>query len=606
MSSLREKLKEFANNLKDVDIIASTLSELRESYKPQNQSIKSKGVMYYIFNSVWNRVPNFGIVTVLKDKLDYAFRIGAGAASYNQLPLSWIMDGMWTVKNFLMKDRGHITTLICWMYDKSFEIKIFHDVVSNIINKYKAVENWKSDYKISKAVPILNDVITYLDETLKEYMETHNLKSTDCKVSLKDICENVPEFDKGLNKTPISIELRKESIWIHAREILGLNNMFNKWITFQKSFLDWTTNLMSSKGNDDYLRTVLQIDKLRVLIDELNGFLGKYTLISTAVNNYKKKVSQFEEILPFRLLAIRKYKEYKERAPHYYVSTEDKLTNQLKSLSDNDVDFESAKKELKLADTIMKQPKWDEYSDLRNTLYKATSSSDDTKNLEDSKIEKEDFGIACIDSVMELMDKVPGMEDRNPEEMVASITIQFVDALKERLQEVVDDETIFSLGKDMEKRFNHIIRKAYKKVEANIISKNAETKPVLFESQISVIKPLLNGQSSFSGLLQTKETYKNPKIVEFDFSKKRKEGGLDLGKRVHTKGYIGGNVIAQIASHNREADGDHNVDTPEYWKWYSLMNKELVEKHKPWLEEADRYDVIADSKKLYKIFNGAV
>ena len=36
MSSLREKLKEFANGLKDVDIIASTLSELREIYKPQN------------------------------------------------------------------------------------------------------------------------------------------------------------------------------------------------------------------------------------------------------------------------------------------------------------------------------------------------------------------------------------------------------------------------------------------------------------------------------------------------------------------------------------------------------------------------------------------
>ena len=82
------------------------------------------------------------------------------------------------------------------IHTTSFAIKIFQDVVSKIIKKYKGVENWKSDYRISKAVPILTDVITYLDETLNEYMETHNLKSADCKVSLKDICENVPEFDK--------------------------------------------------------------------------------------------------------------------------------------------------------------------------------------------------------------------------------------------------------------------------------------------------------------------------------------------------------------------------------------------------------------------------
>ena len=75
----------------------------------------------------------------------------------------------------------------------------------------------------------------------------------------------------------------------------------------------------------------------------------------------------------------------------------------------------------------------------------------------------------------------------------------FVDALKERLQDVVDDESLFGKKKHMESRFKHIIKKAYDKVEDDIVSGHAETKPVLFEGQIAEIKPFLNGQTSFTG-----------------------------------------------------------------------------------------------------------
>ena len=109
---LTNKLKKFVNGKLDVDQEKTTARELRKVYKPQDEIIKSKNLMFQIFNSIWNRIPNFDILGVLKDKLDYAFRIGVGIASYNQLPLSWIVDSSYKENNFLMKDRGHITTLI--------------------------------------------------------------------------------------------------------------------------------------------------------------------------------------------------------------------------------------------------------------------------------------------------------------------------------------------------------------------------------------------------------------------------------------------------------------------------------------------------------------
>ena len=584
MKSLLELLTDFAKSNLDVDIFKSTIAQIREVYKPQSEISKAKKLKYHIFNSLWNRIPNFEIQKVLSEKLDYAIRIGSGLASYNQLPLSWIADTFYKGKNFLMKDRGHITTLLCWMYETQFQVKVIQNVVTKVIQKHKAVDNWNDDYKIKKAIPILEEVSNYLEAVLNDYMENNGLKSKHCKVSLKDICENVENFNQNLNHTPVSIEARRESIWIHAREILGLNDMFNKWITFQKSFLGWCTDIMKADGSDNYLRNVLQIDKLRTLIDGLDGL--------------------YEEIIPLRLLGVRTYKkEYVDRGAHYDETKEVNLISQLNSLSDNELDYKEAERQLKLAESIIVNPKWDEYSELRKKLFSNGLKTQDLKNLEDARIEKEDFGLACIDSVMELMDKYPGMEDRNPEDMISSTVIKFVDALKERLQDVVDDESLFGKKKHMESRFKHIIKKAYDKVEDDIISGQAETKPVLFEGQIAEIMPYLNGQTSFTGLLPSKESYKKPKIIQFDFSKPRKEAGLDLGKKEHTKGYQSGNVIVQIASHNREADGDHKVDTIPYWKWYSESNKNWVKQNEEWLKEEGRWDVLGDSDKLYKQFN---
>ena len=604
---LIDKLKEFEKIiLLTEDVIKATISEIREIYKPQSEKDKAKNIAYHIFNSVWNRRPNFEIVKVLKEKLIYAFNIGTGLSSYNQLPLSWITDKFYvkTNKNFLMKDRGHITTLICWMYDSLFSIKLIMEVVNDSLINCKKVENWGDDSRISKAVPILTDIKKYLDAVLKTYMENNTLKSKDCKVSLKNICENVPGFDKILNHTIISIEVRKESIWIHAKEILGLNDMYNKWITFQKSFLGWVTDVMKKDGDDGYFTCILNINKLRNEIDILDGFNGKRTigLLSGAIKSYRKAVSQFEEILPLRLIALRTYeKKFFDRGNKYDCTKEEDLKNQVVSLSENKVNFKDAVETIKLANMIICNDRWNEYDELRQKLKKGTSKTDDTKNLDDSSIGKEDFGLACIDSVIELLDKVPGMEDY-PKDMVNSYTSKFIESLKDRLKEVVEDETIFATAKHMEARFRLIIKPAYKKIESEILEKKKVSKPHLYELEMNKIEPLLNGTSEFKVLLE-KENYNKPKMKTIDFRKPQKEANLDLGKKVHKIGYEIGNVFIQLAPHNREHGGDHNTDTLGYWKWFSEKNLKLAKANKEWLIENKEYTVLSDSEKLYNVFN---
>jgi len=602
---LIDKLKEFAKSEETEDIIKTTISEIREIYRPQSEKEKAKNVSYHIFNSVWNRIPNFGIDLVLKQKLIYAFDIGTGLASYNQLPLSWITDTFYRAKNFLMKDRGHITTLVCWMYREEFSIKLIMGVVNSSLIYNKSVDNWKDDSRISKAVPILTNIKKYLDSVLKTYMENNTLKSKDCKVSLKNICENVPDFNKMLNHTRISIEARKESIWIHSKEILGLNNSANQWITFQKSFLSWVTDVMKIDGDDGYFTEVLNINKLRSKIDKMEGFNGSRTngLLSRSMNSYKKAVKQFEEIFPLRLIAIRTYEsKYIERANKYDCTKEKDLKNQLESLSKKNVKFDDAIATLDIANIIICNDEWVSYDNERKTLKKQCSSNDDTRNLDDSSIGKEDFGLACIDSIIELLSKVPGMDKRNPADMVNSYTSQFIEALRNRLRYVVEESLIFSAPKHMESRFNLIIKPAYKQLERDIEKEKKVSRQHLYQQELNKITSNLNGTSEFTVLLE-KESYNKPKIVKIDFSKSRKEAKLDLGKKNHNVGYIVGNVFVQIAGHNREHSGDHNIDTLGYWKWFSEKNLKLVKDNEQWLMKDKQFDILADSEKLYKVFN---
>ena len=610
-SRLRQRLRTFTESDEDDDVIKSNLNEVRKIYKPRTKFPQNLTVKHFIFNSVYNRNPNFRIEKVLKEKLKYAFRIGGGLASYNFLPLSWITDTFWQSRNFLMKDRGHITTLICHMYEEEFKALLVVNILKELISEHKAVDNWSEDNRIAPAVKCWQEMFNYLDTN----MNSNFGKKKDHTTSLRDLADAVTFFGEKLNYTPISIEVRKESVWVHAKEILNINNIHNAWIDFQHSFLDWMANTMKKDGSDNYFRNVLNIEKVRVAIDELIGFQSapKTTIrpMLTAINNYKAKVSQWSDIIPLKLLGIRMYeKDYDKRGGDSYGLSEEKnITPVLQSISDNKLEEKDAIKTLKLADVILTRPAWADYhTENRKKVKELKGGISDVKKLEDASLLKEDFGLACLDSVIELSALVPGMKNRKNDELVTQLVRRFVDALIKEMNNVIENDKIFIEKKTFKSRFKLIIKPAFKTVKSHYQSNKKTPKAELFETQLELVQQITkpSGQSKFA-ILQEKDDFNCPDVTYIDFDATPKESGFDLGRKNHADGYTPENVVLQVKRHNRQQFGDLNTEkdwnTLNYMEWFSVKNWELKEKHFNRLIEKGEFQAIADADKLKELFD---
>jgi hypothetical protein len=617
---LIDKLKQFVESGERHDIITATISEIREIFKPKEDVPVVFKIQFYIFNSVWNRIPNFGISSVLEDKLKYAIKIGSGISSYNQLPISWIEDKVFKLKNFLMKDRGHITTLVCWLYSEKFPITAFERIVDKLITEYKAVDGWKQDFSFSHTVSILEEVQSYIEESKNQQKKVRTNKSNQ-KLSIQMICENVPSFGETLNNFKVSIEVRRESISVHMLEILALNNTFNKWIEYQKAFLAFVGKVMRKDGSDNYFRNVLNIESVRNHIDTLKSFVGdsKIIIFSSAILSYKRKVSEYSEIIPMRFLGLRKLTTFDKRGSYYYSSTESDIQDQLLALhsyelKDSDgkviqkgVTEDDAKFELTIMNQIASNPKWEEYEDKRKTLLNLQSDKLNTKNLEDASLVKEDFGMACVDAVMELRLSLPHIGDRKSENQINLLVTDFVNGLIAQMEEVVDDETIFSIGATMDNRFQKLILPTYNKLKDVYTTETpTDNKQSIYETLLNQLKQFLNGQTKFKVIKFTAESYKKPEVTTIDFGTNRRgDAGLDLGQRKQGMGYGIDNCIVQQKHHNRsENDVDHNISNVDYWKWYSKANFDLVTKNQKHFISIGEFDVLSDAKKLNEIFNG--
>lgn len=604
---LIDKLKEFVESGKRHKIITATISEIREIFKPKEDVPAVFKIQFYIFNSVWNRIPNFGISSVLEDKLKYALKIGSGISSYNQLPISWIEDKVFKLKNFLMKDRGHITTLVCWLYSQKFPITAFERIVDKLITEYKAVDGWKSDFSVSHTVSILEEVQSYIEES-KNQQKKAGTKKSDQTLSIQMICENVPSFGNTLNDFEVSIEVRRESIYVHMLEILALNNTFNKWIEYQKAFLAFVGKVMRKDGSDNYFRDVLNIEAVRNHIDTLKTFVGdsKIILFSSAISSYKRRVSEYSEIIPMRFLGLRKLTTFDKRGSYYYSSTESDIEEQLMALHTNGVSEADAKLELTIMNQIADNVAWDSYEEKRKNLLSSQPDKLNTKNLEDASLGKEDFAMACVDAVMELRAILPHMGDRKSEKQINLLVTDFVNELIAQMEEVVDDETLFNVGATMDNRFQKLILPTYIKLKDSYTSESPkDNKQTIYETLLNELKPFLNGQTKFKVMKFTTESYKEPEVATIDFgTNKRGEAGLDLGQRKQSMGYTIQNCIVQQKHHNRsENDVDHNISNVDYWKWYSKTNLDLVTKNQQHFISIGEFSVLADAHTLNTIFN---
>jgi hypothetical protein len=220
---------------------------------------------------------------------------------------------------------------------------------------------------------------------------------------------------------------------------------------------------------------------------------------------------------------------------------------------------------------------------------------------------KEDFGMACVDAVMELRDSLPHMGDRKSEKQINLLVTNFVNGLIAQMGDVVDDETLFNVGATMDNRFQKLIIPTYVKLKDLYASESPNNnKQSIYETLLNELKPFLNGQTKFKVMKFTTESYKEPEVATIDFgTTERGNAGLDLGQREQSMGYTIENCIVQQKHHNRSSnDGDHNISNIDYWKWYSKRNLELVNKNQPHFISIGEFSVLADACTLNNIFNG--
>jgi hypothetical protein len=249
---------------------------------------------------------------------------------------------------------------------------------------------------------------------------------------------------------------------------------------------------------------------------------------------------------------------------------------------------------------------WDSYETKRNELLKLQSDKLDTKNLEDAALGKEDFGMACVDAVMELRQTLPYIGDRKSDKQIDVLVTDFVNALILQMEEVVDDETLFDVGATMVNRFDKLILPTYNTLKESYASESPkDNKQSIYETLLNELKPFLDGQTKFKVMKFTNESYKNPEIVIVDFGTTRRgEAGLDLGQREQSMGYTISNCIVQQKHHNRsQHDSNHNISNVDYWKWYSKQNLKLVDDNKQYFIDLCEFEVLSDAVKLNNLFN---
>jgi hypothetical protein len=602
----------------DVDIIKTSLSEIRAIYKGWTD--KYGKLIGYVFNSIWNRKPNLIIPAVRKDKLAYAIRIGIGISSPNQLPASLIYGG--TYLNFLIKDRGHILFITCTKYkDKMWSISELNQVLSKEKKELNQGDSKVKDVSKDSALNIIEKIENYVSEAIISFNRNGIKNITSMYVSIEDLCDNIPEFNHKLNNRKLSIEVSRESIWAHIKEILKLNNVVNKWLDVQKAFLSFWGYCYDRDGNSSYLDDVLQYDGMCKQYEKDTFWNGteseNYPILSDCIKYFNSRIADSGAIaVPMFLTSLSLSNvEFAKRGELFIPRSDNSFFDLYKNLyTEKDKDgkhivnrvyFDS---EVSLYKSIAKQPQWKTFIENIESLCGAyTSKIVNTANLIHTNIKHSSYGGACVLACAEIA-KLK-CDDRTSPTQIMAIVKEFTDKLYDRVLEVCDDGSYFTANESIGDRFELTILDVYKEMTA--ITEDTE----LSKEQITQIyyAQLVDTfgddiKNSFDVVSLKNESYNNPKVVSIDFRllkhADRSGAGIDLGQKSATGGYNLNNTFLQQKGHNRSShNGNHLIDNIEYWKWFAKENKDRVEASKDYFLQTEQYKVLSDANRLVQIFS---
>jgi hypothetical protein len=609
---LIEELTEFLEHPVNKRIFISSLKDIRPLYRGH---ASYKNLVAHIFNSSWNRHPNFDNPSVRASKLGYVMRLGTGLASINQIPISLLIDTISPINNFLLKDRGHILELTCCLYgEKMWKTCELEEIVLNEIKYLETAQNKTSDR--IKALHILANVKNFISQTDSEMISSGIVDKTKRLISLQEICDSVSEFDFNLNKTDLSIEVKKESIPTHIREILQINNINNKWMDAQLAWLNFWAYCFDKDNNSEYIDSKLEYEKLISLFEQDSIFNGdydkksNYPLMSNSITDYCKKLSEGSIVVPMSLVSIdASTQTLSDVALKLEKETESALTAQYQNLYDLKItkkQFEKYKVEYR---AIIEQPHWKNLKDKIDKLVKKYKSPNrDLENLKHTNLLHISYGGAALIACKRLIQS-KGNKGRTSPAHIERIVKDFCNNLYKRIESVCEAGTYFpGVAKKSSARVTYTIGIVYDdmmKQGASAIKMNEQE---VYEYLLDEVKQHLNGQTKFNVVKLTLPNY-NGTIVEttqIDFDDlQRNTAGFDLGHKVQTTGdFTIDNCFIQQKHHNRAYHSvDHIIDSVGYWKWYSKVNLEIVSNNKQYFIDNDMIEVIADAKKLNERFN---
>lgn len=609
--TLIEELTEFVKSTNEKKILVSNLNDVRPLYRGH---ASFKNLFAHIFNSSWNRHPNFNNSKVRADKLGYVMRLGTGA-SINQIPISLLIDTPHPISNFLLKDRGHILELTCCLYDKKmWKTYEMEEIVLDEIKCLQAAKNKTSDR--TKALQILMDVKNFISQTDGEMITSGITDKGKRLISLQEICDAVPEFNSNLNKSDLSIEIKRESIPTHIREILKINNRDNKWMDAQLAWLNFWAYCFDKDNNSEYIDSKLEYEKLISLFEQDSIFNGdydkksNYPLLSNSITDYCKKLSEGAIVVPLTLVSIdASTQTFTDVASKLEKETEVALTSQYQNLYDLKItkkQFEKYKAEYK---AIIEQPHWKTLKDNIDKLVKKYKSPNrDLENLKHTNLLHISYGGAALIACRRLIQS-KGNKGRTSPAHIERIVKDFCNNLNKRIQKVCEAGTYFpGVAKKASARVMHTIGVVYDDMMKQDISDVKMTDQEVYEYLLDGIKQHLNGQTKFSVVKLTLPNYNgtNLETTQIDFEElQRNLAGFDLGHKLQTTGdFTIDNCFIQQKHHNRAYHNvDHITDSTGYWKWYAKVNLEIVNNNQQYFIDNKMFEVIADANTLNKRFN---
>ena len=594
----------------DVDIIPTTLSQIRNIYRGWSSNYGA--LVGYIFNSTWNRKPNLTIPSVRKDKLGYVIRIGTGISSMNQIPMSIIFGYL----NPLIKDRGHLLHTTCTKFkEKMWSLR----ELSFVVNKEKTELTQDDGNKIidtskDKALEIIDMLEDFIADRKLRFIKEGTKATGEMFVSIEEICDNVVAFDNKLNHSKVSIEIRRESIWAHIKEILKINNFVNKWLDVQKGFLSFWGYCHDKDGNSTYIDDILEYDGLCVEYrrdDFWNGSdMEKYPILHKQIKEFNNKIADSGSmVVPMFLNSVSLLTDnFKSLGEIFVVRKDSDYYEVLKGLHTNKIDRETFSDNSNLYKLISKQSYWKTFDDNIKTLQTVWErKTDNLNNLPHMNINDISYGGLCILACAEIAKM--RCDDRTSEIQISSIVSEFTDRLYQKVVDICEDGTMFSSNSSAGVRFDLTTLQIYKEMttisDKTQLSKDELTK-AHYQQLLKQFGEDINRE--FSVIALKSESYSNPEVVTMDLrvckNGKRDGSGMDLGQKNQTGGYTSDNTFLQQKKHNRSSNNsNHMISGIEYMRWFVTENYDRVQNNKQYFMDSEQFNVLSDAKDLKRIFS---